>query len=73
MEQDKALFHVEEMIKDGMDLLDIGGESTRPGGYRLLSCEEELGRVLPVIEAVKKDLMCLFPLIPISRRWRKKV
>lgn len=72
MEQDKALFHVEEMIKDGMDLLDIGGESTRPG-YRLLSCEEELGRVLPVIEAVKKDLMCLFPLIPISRRWRKKV
>lgn len=72
VEQDKALFHVEEMIKDGMDLLDIGGESTRPG-YRLLSCEEELGRVLPVIEAVKKDLMCLFPLIPISRRWRKKV
>lgn len=53
VEQDKALFHVEEMIKDGMDLLDIGGESTRPG-YRLLSCEEELGRVLPVIEAVKK-------------------
>ena len=53
VEQDKALFHVEEMIKDGMDLLDIGGESTRPG-YRLLSCEEELERVLPVIEAVKK-------------------
>lgn len=53
VDQDKALFHVEDMIKEGMDLLDIGGESTRPG-YRLLSGEEELQRVLPVIEAVKK-------------------
>lgn len=51
-EMDRALFHVEEMIKDGMDILDIGGESTRPG-YTLLSDEEELSRVLPVIEAVK--------------------
>lgn len=52
-EPDKALFHVEEMIKEGMDILDIGGESTRPG-YTLLSDEEEISRVLPVIEAVKK-------------------
>lgn len=51
-ELDRALFHVEEMIKDGMDILDIGGESTRPG-YTLLSDEEEISRVLPVIEAVK--------------------
>ena len=65
VEQDKALFHVEEMIKDGMDLLDIGGESTRPGGYRLLSCEEELGRVLPVIEAVKKRF---HPRVPTASR-----
>lgn len=52
-ELDKALFHVEEMLRDGMDILDIGGESTRPG-YTLLSEEEETARVAPVIEAVKK-------------------
>lgn len=49
---DKALFHVEEMIKEGMDVLDIGGESTRPG-YTLLDDEEEIERVIPVIEKVK--------------------
>lgn len=50
---DHALFHVEEMIDQGMDIVDIGGESTRPG-YTLLSCEEEIARVVPVIEAVKE-------------------
>lgn len=50
---DKALFRVEEMIKEGMDILDIGGESTRPG-YKLISEEEEIERVIPVIEKVKK-------------------
>lgn len=49
---DAALAHVEEMLKDGMDVLDIGGESTR-SGYTLLSDEEETERVVPVIEAVK--------------------
>lgn len=49
---DAALRHTEEMIADGCDILDIGGESTRPG-YTLLSDEEEIGRVAPVIEAVK--------------------
>lgn len=52
-ELDRALRHVEEMIGDGMDILDIGGESTRPG-YALVSEEEEIARVAPVIEAVKK-------------------
>ena len=51
-DRDRALFHVEEMIKEGMDILDIGGESTRPG-YTLLSDEEEMSRVLPIIEEVK--------------------
>ncbi|MCH5275307.1 MAG: dihydropteroate synthase [Lachnospiraceae bacterium] len=51
-EPDKALFHVEKMLKDGMDILDIGGESTRPG-YTMLSEEEEIARVIPVIEAIK--------------------
>lgn len=49
---DKALFHTEEMIKDGAAIIDIGGESTRPG-YTLLSVEEEIQRVAPVIEAIK--------------------
>jgi len=51
-DRDKALFRVENMIKEGMDILDIGGESTRPG-YTPLSDEEEIGRVTPIIEAVK--------------------
>lgn len=50
---DNALYHVEEMIEEGMDILDIGGESTRPG-YVLVSEAEEAERVLPVIEAVKR-------------------
>lgn len=51
-EMDKALFHVEEMISEGMDIVDIGGESTRPG-YTMISEDEEINRVLPVIEKVK--------------------
>jgi dihydropteroate synthase len=49
---DSALHHVEEMLKDGMDIVDIGGESTRPG-YTLLPDQQEIDRVVPVIEAVK--------------------
>lgn len=49
---DRALFRVEEMIKEGMDILDIGGESTRPG-YTRLSDEEEILRVIPIIEKIK--------------------
>ena len=48
---DAALRHVEEMCAGGMDVLDIGGESTRPG-YTPLSAQQEMDRVLPVIEAV---------------------
>lgn len=50
---DAALKHTEKMLADGADIIDIGGESTRPG-YTLLSDEEEIARVTPVIEAVKK-------------------
>lgn len=49
---DAALKHVEEMCRDGMDMLDIGGESTRPG-HTPVPAQLELERVLPVIEAVK--------------------
>ena len=57
---DAALKHAEEMIGDGADVIDIGGESTRPG-YTKISDEEETDRVVPVIEAVKKEFE-----IPIS-------
>ena len=50
---DKALKHTEQMIKEGADIIDIGGESTRPG-HTLISDEEEISRVVPVIEAVKQ-------------------
>lgn len=49
---DAALRRVETMLEEGMDILDVGGESTRPG-YQELSVQEETDRVLPVVEAVK--------------------
>jgi dihydropteroate synthase len=42
-----------KMITDGADLLDIGGQSTRPGSSRI-DADEEIARVIPVIEAIKK-------------------
>ncbi|WP_296895747.1 dihydropteroate synthase [uncultured Megamonas sp.] len=51
---DKALFHTEEMVNEGVDIIDVGGESTRPG-YTLLSDEEEISRIVPVIERLKKE------------------
>ncbi len=53
-QKDAALKHVEEMIAEGMDIVDIGGESTRPG-YTKLTDEEEIERVVPIIEAVKSN------------------
>jgi dihydropteroate synthase len=50
---DAAIEQAGRLIADGADILDIGGESTRPGGTRI-SAEEELGRVIPVIEAIAK-------------------
>lgn len=50
---DAALRQTERMVEEGAAIIDIGGESTR-AGYTKLSDEEELSRVLPVIEAVKK-------------------
>lgn len=52
---DAALKHAEEMINDGADIIDVGGESTRPG-YTLLSDDEEIERVVPVIERLAKEI-----------------
>ena len=49
-----ALKRVEQMIGEGADIIDIGGESTRPGSARV-SAAEEIARVAPVIEAVAKN------------------
>ncbi len=52
---DKALEHAQKMVDEGVAILDIGGESTHPG-YTMISDEEEIDRVLPVIERVKKEI-----------------
>ena len=51
---DAALLHAEKMIKEGADILDVGGESTRPGHVQITD-EEEIARVVPVIEKLKKE------------------
>jgi len=50
---DKALYHAEQMIADGVVFIDVGGESTRPGA-KTVTVQEELERVIPVIEALAK-------------------
>lgn len=49
---DAAFAQVQRMIEEGADIIDIGGESTRPGAADV-SVQEELGRVLPLIEAIR--------------------
>ncbi len=52
---DRALRHAEKLKADGADILDIGGESTRPGADDV-STEEELERVIPIIEQISKRI-----------------
>lgn len=49
-----ALLHVREMIEDGADIIDVGGESTRPN-YTQISEQEEIERVVPIIKAIKEN------------------
>ena len=51
---DAALFHARQMVEEGADILDIGGESTRPGHIQITDAEE-IGRVVPVIERLKQE------------------
>jgi dihydropteroate synthase len=54
-DHDKALAHAERLLDEGADIIDIGGESTRPGArVDIVSSDEELKRVLPVIAELKK-------------------
>jgi dihydropteroate synthase len=52
---DRAIAHAKEMVENGADIIDVGGESTRPG-YEMISVEEELERVVPVIEGLAKEI-----------------
>lgn len=54
---DNALRHAEQMLNEGATIIDVGGESTRPGAADVLA-NEELTRVVPVIEAIKKEFDC---------------
>ena len=51
---DSALKHAEQMIEEGADIIDIGGESTRPQ-YTQISDDEEINRIIPIIEAVTSN------------------
>lgn len=51
---DKALYHVREMLDAGADIIDVGGESTRPG-YTKISDDEEIERTAPIIEKIKSE------------------
>jgi len=49
-----AVRHALQLLDDGADIVDIGGESTRPGAAAIVSAEQELDRVLPVIQRLKR-------------------
>lgn len=57
---DQIMFRVEQMINEGVDIIDIGGESSRPGSARI-SIQEELDRVSPVVSSIRDNFN-----IPIS-------
>ncbi|CRK85611.1 Dihydropteroate synthase [Candidatus Providencia siddallii] len=48
-----AINHVSKMVKDGASIIDVGGESTRPG-FTPVSVDEELNRVIPIVESISK-------------------
>lgn len=59
-EIDRAIDHARRMVREGADIIDVGGQSTRPFSKRL-STDEELARVIPVIESLAKEVT-----VPIS-------
>ena len=54
---DKALYHAEEMLKQGASIIDVGGESTRPMAEEV-TLQQELDRVIPVVEAIRQRFDC---------------
>lgn len=58
---DSALAQAQRMIAEGVDIIDIGGESTRPGAESVTT-EEQIARVIPVIKAIRKELSASLPI-----------
>lgn len=52
--RDKALRHLEEMVADGADIIDVGAESSRPG-FTPMSADEEMERLMPLLEEILKN------------------
>ena len=52
---DAAIDHAKQMVRDGADVIDVGGQSTRPGAMPL-TVKEELGRVKPVVERLVREI-----------------
>ncbi|HEY4304299.1 MAG TPA: dihydropteroate synthase [Gemmatimonadaceae bacterium] len=66
---DDARRQMDRLVEEGVDVLDIGGESTRPQGAAQVTDDEEIARVLPVIEAAIND----HPSVPVSVDTTKSV
>lgn len=69
--KEAALKHALEMINDGADIIDIGGESARPG-YTMISDEEEIERVVRLSKRLRKKRTLLSLLIHIKARSRRR-
>lgn len=57
-EHDRAIAHARELVAQGAEIIDVGGESTRPGSAQI-DAAEEIRRVLPVVEALVGDGTCV--------------
>ena len=68
---DDAVEHVARLVAEGADIVDVGGESTRPGAEPV-SVDEELSRILPVVERVVVGSACRSASTPVMRRWRRR-
>ena len=67
LDQEKAFEHAAEMVSQGAGIIDVGGESTRPGA-REVDAQEEISRVIPVIRRISGELK-----VPVSTDTRKAV
>lgn len=62
---DRAIEHAKQMIQEGVDIIDVGGESTRPGHVQITE-EKEIARVVPVIRKLKEEFVFRYRLILIK-------
>ena len=71
LQLDAALEHGARLVAEGADLLDIGGESSRPGAPEV-TAQEEMDRVLPVVEALVAEFPVRLPSTPPKSRSPKQ-